>query len=88
MCNRGGSSIHEAKKRVRRYARLVQKAAYPVSLTEIQVVTISAVYTLSQPHINLRRLTGEMNGQYEPELFPTLMFMRDGIRFLVLDLVN
>ena len=80
MCNGAASSIPEAKKRVRRYARLIQKANYPVCLTKIQVVTISAVHTFSKS-LDLRRLTREMEGQYEPELFPALMFKRNGIHF-------
>ena len=79
-CNGAASSIGEAKKRVRCYAQLVQKAGYPIHLTTIQVVTMSAVYTLSQS-LDLRRLTREMNGLYEPELFPALMFKRNGIHF-------
>ena len=80
MCNGAASSIRETKKRVRQYAQLVQKAGYPVHLSSIQIVTMSAVHTLSQP-LNLRQLARDMNWQYEPELFPALMFQREGIHF-------
>ena len=80
MCNGRAASVQEAKKRVRQYARLVQKAGYPVYLSTIRVVTMSAVHTLSHS-LDMIRLAKEMNGQYEPELFPGLMFKRNGIHF-------
>ena len=83
MCNGSASSIPEAKKRMRRYARLVQKAGYPVHLSTIHVVTMSAVHALSHP-LNLFKIVQELEAQYEPELFNGVRIQRDGINFTCL----
>ena len=80
MCNGAASSTQEAKKRVRRYARLVQKAGFSIVLDTIRVVTMSAVHTLNQS-LDLKQLYSQMGGIYEPELFPALMVKRNGIHF-------
>ena len=43
----GNKSINGAKKRLRQYARLLQRHGFPVTLKKIVVVTISAVHRLS-----------------------------------------
>ena len=80
MCNGAAISILEAKRRVRRYARMVQKAGYPVHLSIIRVVTMSAVHAFSHP-LNLIQIAKELEAQYEPELFNGVRFKRDGINF-------
>ena len=80
MCNGSASSITKAKTRGRQYALLIHKVGYPVCLSRIQIVTMSAVRTLRHP-LNLRQLPIMMNGQYEPEVYPPLMFKINGINF-------
>ena len=80
MCNGKATSIIEARRRVRQYARLIQKAGYPIQLSRIRVITLSAIHTLSRP-CNLRQLAKDLNAFYEPELFPALMFKREGVHF-------
>ena len=80
MCNGGAKSVPEAKKRMRRYARLIQRLDYPVKLSNLRVVTMSAVHTTSHP-LNLERVAKEINALYEPELFPAVMFKRYKIHF-------
>ena len=80
MCNGGTNSIAKAKKRVRRYARLIQKAGYPVHMDTIRVITMSAIHTLTKP-LDLIQITKILYGQYEPEIFPAAMFKQGGIHF-------
>ena len=80
MCNGAASSIPQAKERVRRYARLIQKAGYSVHLTNIRMVTMSAVHTLNKD-INMSKLAKDFCAQYEPELFSAATFKREGIHF-------
>lgn len=79
-CN--GPCIHfeEGLKRLRRYARILQKLRYPVRLSNVRLITASAVHKLSGV-IDLKHLSPILNFNYDPELFPAVMLRRQGIHF-------
>ena len=65
---------------MRRYARRLQKLGYPVRLTNVRILTISARYTLSG-QLDIQRLAASRKVEYEPELFPSATFKLNGITF-------
>ena len=70
------STFREGTQRLRRYARLLQRMGYAIRLNRVRLITASACH----------RLSGKINPAsfsegYEPELFPALMFKRDGLHF-------
>ena len=65
--------IREGKRRLRRYARLLQRLGWEVRLTVIDVVTVSASFKLDGP-IDLIKVAPYYSGRYDPELFPAVMF--------------
>ena len=80
-CNGKVSSAREGCKRLRRYARCLQKLGYPVNLTHIKWVTLSACHTLSTT-LDLKLLATEKPlVVYEPELFPSANFKVEGVNF-------
>lgn len=80
MTNGKANSVKEGKRRLRRYARLIQRLGWPVTLSKIDVVTISASFTSETP-LNLHKVIQCCCGKYEPELFPAAMFSKNSIHF-------
>jgi len=79
-CN-GNKNITEAKKRIRQYARLIQKLGYVVKLYKIEVVTMTAVHKLSSP-LDVPTVLSTLNGaSYEPELHNAIMLKRGRIHY-------
>ena len=76
----GNNSVEQAKKDLRKYARIVQKLGYSVYLDRIPVVTKSAVATLSGK-LNLPSLAKFLNGSYEPELFHAALVKDGNVNF-------
>ena len=76
----GNNSVVGAKKDLRKYARIVQKLGYSVCLYRIQVVTKSAVATLSSK-LDLPSLAKFLNGSYEPELFHAALVKDGNVNF-------
>lgn len=74
------STLQEAKRRLRRYARLLQKAGWCVKLTHIKVTTISASFKL-EGSLNLTQIVNYYSGSYEPERFPAVMFVKGSVHF-------
>ena len=74
------SDFDSGVKRLRRYARIVQRLGYVVRLSEVRLVTASAVHKLSG-RINVKSLSRIPDFQYNPELFPAAMLRRQGIHF-------
>lgn len=80
VCN-GNLTLTVARKRIRQYARCLEKLGYPVTLTRIHVVTRSAVHTLSQ-QINCAAFSSHVVGaSYEPEIMNAVMVKRESIHF-------
>jgi transcription initiation factor TFIID TATA-box-binding protein len=79
ICVNGKTSTPEdAQKRVRRYARLVQKRGWPVVLKSIKIITMSAYYRV-ECTLSMDALVRGMNATFDPELFPAAMLKREGI---------
>ena len=78
-CNGKCLYLQDGRRRLRRYARKLQKMDYPVRLTNVRVVTASAAHQLTE-RIDPTRLPKDFS--YEPELFPAVMFRRHGMHFI------
>ena len=74
------SSISDAKKRLRRYARLIQRLGWSVSLSKIEVVTVSASFKVAGS-LYSNEVVRYYGGRYELELFPVVMFTHDYVYF-------
>ena len=79
MCM-GNTSLKGSKKDLRKYARLVNKQGYSVSLGCITVVTKSAVATLSGK-LNIDEASVVLKGRYDPEIFMAVMFRQGCTNF-------
>ena len=79
-CNGKVSCVKEGRQRLRRYARRLQQLGFPVCLTNVKCITISASHALSTA-LDLQQLATERSLVYEPELFPAANFKVDGINF-------
>ena len=80
-CNGKVHSAKEGYQRLRRYARRLHNLGYPVVVTDVKWVTLSATHTLSTA-LDLRQLATERpNVTYEPELFPSVNFKVEGVNF-------
>ena len=77
-CNGKCSSFDEGIKRLRRYARLLQKKGHCRNLSGVKIVTASASHRLENP---VRTENIPVSFRYEPELFPAIMFRREGLHF-------
>ena len=74
-------SFKEGIKRLRRYARYLQKMGYDVSLNNVKVLPASAFHAFDG-HINIRELGGQRAIRYQPELFLTATFKRENVTFI------
>ena len=77
-CNGKCSSIQEGIRRLRRYARLLQRKGCPVRLSNVRVLTVSASHRFDD-RVTLDCIPFDF--KYDPELFPAIMFKRQGIHF-------
>lgn len=77
-CNGRCLSFQDGKRRLRRYARILQKLGYEIRLKNVRVVTASAVHKLDGT-VNPMHLPREFS--YEPELFHGVMLRRKGIHY-------
>ena len=80
-CN-GNRNIQQAKKRIRQYARLIQKQGFPaVTIKKIEVITMSAVYQLSSC-LDLNKACEIVPGiRYDPEILNAAMLKRGNVHF-------
>ncbi|CAG2220672.1 TBP [Mytilus edulis] len=77
-CNGKCLSIQDGRRRLRRYARLLQQMGNDVRLTQVRILTASASHQLSG-RVDPYRLPSEFS--FEPEIFPAVMFRRHGMHF-------
>ena len=84
MVNGKIESIREARQRMRRYARRLQKIGWNISLKRIIISTMSAFYKL-EGALDVYRLVQHFGGSYEAERFPAAMFVKDTIHFTCFD---
>jgi len=73
-------SVAEAKRRLRRYARHIQRQGWRVTLSDLKVITMSASFKTAGP-LDLMKVARYYGGQYEPDVFPAAMFTKDAVHF-------
>lgn len=78
-CN-GNKNLAEAKRRVRQYARLIQKQGFPVLLKTIHLITMSAVHIISSP-LNLKEVHETLGAVYEPETLNAAILKKQRMNF-------
>lgn len=76
----GSSSVQQAKKRLRQYARLIQKLGYDVVLNKIDLITMSAVHQLSS-RLDFTQLCKDLHASYEPDVHNAAMLKRGRLHF-------
>ena len=80
-CN-GNRNIGQARKRIRQYARLIQKQGFPaVTIQKIDLITMSAVYQLSS-NLDLNKACQLLPGaRYDPEILNAFMVKRRNVHY-------
>ena len=80
-CN-GNRSIQHARRRIRQYARLIQKQGFPaVTIKKIDLITMTAVYQLSST-LNLSKACKFIPGsRYDPDIHNALMLKRRKVHY-------
>ncbi len=78
----GATSFREAKQSIRRFARIIQRQGYHVTLKPIKLLTSTVTNDLRRK-INLGKLRNKIKGIYEPEQFPALTFKYNDVTFIV-----
>lgn len=79
-CN-GNRNIREGRKRIRQYARLIQKQGFPVNIHKIDVITMSAVHQISSK-LDFSKLCKLLpSAIYEPEIHNAAMLKRGKVHF-------
>jgi transcription initiation factor TFIID TATA-box-binding protein len=76
----GSKSLSEAKRKVRQFARLIQKQGYHVNLSPIKLLTASAVADLGHP-LDLPNVAQVLGASFEPELFNGAVFYKGRLHF-------
>ena len=79
-CNGKASVFKDGVRRLRRYARRLQKAGYPVRLSNVRTLTASAYHDIGE-RLDLLAFVRERGSIYEPELFPGVQFVVRGVTF-------
>ena len=80
MTNGKVSSVKQAKQRLRRYARCLQKMGWNVTLTRITIATISAAFKLEGP-LDIQAVNRHYSASYDAELYPAAMFVKDCVHY-------
>ena len=70
----GSKSLQQAKKRLRQYARFIQKQGYDVMLGRIDLVTMSAVQLSSR--LNFLQMCEYLGAMYQPDIHNAAMLKR------------
>ena len=77
-CNGKCHTFKEAIRRLRRYARILQKNGHCTSLKHVKIITASACHRL-EGTVKVENIPFACT--FEPELFPAIMFRRKKIHF-------
>ena len=67
---------------MRKYARILFKMGYPVSLTKVKIATCSSVYSLING-VNYFKMMKLPAATYEPEIYHALNIKRKRVHFTV-----
>ena len=79
----GTRNMDQARLCIRQYARLIEKLGYPVRLTNIRLVTASAVGNIKKKLDLVSVARFFTHAQYEPELFNACMLKVDRLNFSI-----
>lgn len=80
VCNGAVLDEKEARLRLRRYARQIQRHGWPVNFHDVKILTMSLTHSLNG-HLRLNLLKNTFAANYEPELFPGAIVSRGHVRF-------
>ena len=79
----GATSYASGRKKIRQYARLIQKLGYAVQLDRVEIVTITGLGDIGR-RVDLSYMCRHLeNCVYEPELFNALVVKKDAISYSV-----
>ena len=78
----GKMICHGNKKQMRKYARILFKMGYPVSLNKVKIATHSAVYNLTN-EVNYFKMMKLPGATYKPEIYHALNIKRKRVHFTV-----
>ena len=73
---------HGDKQQMRKYARILFKMGYPVSLNKVKIATRSAVYSLING-VNYFKMMKLPGATYKPEIYHALNIKRKRVHFTV-----
>ncbi len=77
----GTKTESEAKSCARKFARIIQKLGFPVKFLNYRITNIAASCELGYS-VNLHKIFSPSFTEYNPEIFPALIYRRDGITIL------
>lgn len=77
ICN-GNKSMADARRRVRQYARLLQRLGFSVTLKKVALITMSAVYKLSAA-LDFEQVCSLLGASYNPEILNAAILKRGRI---------
>jgi len=80
MVNGKVTCIRDCIRRIRRYARVIQRLGWNVHLKKVKICTISAHFKVDHD-LNLREIANLYKGHYNPERFPAVYFSYKGINY-------
>lgn len=80
IISHGATTMDMARRRVRQYARIIQKCGYAVNLKRVNLVTASAVATLGCT-LDLNEVAKQQGVVWEPEIFNGLNFYKESVHF-------
>lgn len=79
----GAKTYQQARLRLRQYARIIQSLGYHVSLSLIEIVTITGLADIGSP-IDLTEMCMALpSSSYEPELFNALVYKKNHISYSI-----
>ena len=79
----GAKTYQQARLRMRRYARIIQRLGYNVALSAIEIVTITGLSDIGFP-VDLNVMCSALpNASYEPELFNAMVYKKDNVSYSV-----
>lgn len=76
----GNKSFYDAKKDLRKYARMLCRNGYDIQLDKIKLITKSAVSTM-KGRLNLEEISKYMCCSYEAEIFNAVLIKKYGTHF-------
>ncbi len=80
VVNGRSRSVCETETRLREYATLLREMGWNITVTNINLATMSATYKLDRK-LNLETVVRTYNGSYEPGIYPAALFIKETVHF-------